>query len=52
MRPRYSAKIPLMIGWAHTEETLYDRPTPEKLALIEDGLKERAAKRLGTDPQP
>jgi para-nitrobenzyl esterase len=24
----------LLIGWARTEETLYDKPTPEKLALM------------------
>jgi para-nitrobenzyl esterase len=48
--PALSANIPLLIGWAHTEETLYDRPTPEKLALDEAGLKERASKRLGEDP--
>jgi para-nitrobenzyl esterase len=50
--PAMSAKIPLLIGWAHTEETLYDRPTPETLALDESGLKARAAKRLGIDPAP
>jgi para-nitrobenzyl esterase len=50
--PALSANIPLLIGWAHTEETLYDRPTPEKLALTEDGLKERVAKRLETNPEP
>ena len=48
--PALSAKIPLLIGWAHTEETLYDRPTPEKLALDEAGLRQRAAKRLEGDP--
>jgi para-nitrobenzyl esterase len=48
--PAMSAKIPLLIGWARTEETLYDRPTPETLALDEAGLKARAAKRLGMDP--
>jgi para-nitrobenzyl esterase len=48
--PALSANIPLLIGYAHTEETLYDRPTPEKLALDEAGLKERASKRLGEDP--
>jgi para-nitrobenzyl esterase len=48
--PAQSAGIPLLIGYAHTEETLYDRPTPEKLVLDEAGLKERAAKRLGEDP--
>jgi para-nitrobenzyl esterase len=50
--PALSAKIPLLIGWARTEETLYDRPTPEKLALDEAGLRERTAKRLGVDPAP
>jgi len=48
--PALSADIPLLIGYAHTEETLYDRPTPEKLALDEAGLTDRASKRLGTDP--
>jgi para-nitrobenzyl esterase len=33
--PALSASIPLMIGYARTEETLYDRPTPETLALDE-----------------
>ena len=48
--PALSANIPLLIGYARTEETLYDRPTPEKLALDEAGLRDRAAKRLGQDP--
>jgi len=48
--PALSANVPLLIGYAHTEETLYDRPTPEKLALDEAGLRERASKRLGGDP--
>ena len=48
--PAISANIPLLIGWARTEETLYDRPTPETLALDEAGLKSRAAGRLGIDP--
>jgi para-nitrobenzyl esterase len=48
--PALSANIPLLIGWARTEETLYDRPTEEKLALDEAGLKKRAAERLGGDP--
>jgi para-nitrobenzyl esterase len=48
--PALSANIPLLIGYAHTEETLYDRPTPEKMALDEAGLTERASKRLGGDP--
>jgi para-nitrobenzyl esterase len=47
--PALSAGIPLLIGYAHTEETLYDRPTPEKLNLDEAGLTQRAAKRLGGD---
>jgi len=48
--PSLSSTIPLLIGYARTEETLYDRPTPETLALDEAGLKARASKRLGTDP--
>ena len=48
--PALSAHIPLLIGYAHTEETLYDRPTPEKLGLDEAGLRDRASKRLGADP--
>jgi para-nitrobenzyl esterase len=48
--PAVSAGIPLLIGYAHTEETLYDRPTPETLALDEAGLRKRAATRLGGDP--
>jgi para-nitrobenzyl esterase len=47
--PALSANVPLLIGYARTEETLYDRPTPEKLALDEAGLRERASKRLGGD---
>lgn len=50
--PAISANIPLLIGWARTEETLYDRPTPEKLALDAAGLRDRAAKRLEVDPDP
>ena len=50
--PALSAGIPLLIGYAHTEETLYDRPTPETLALDEAGLRKRAATRLGGDPEP
>jgi para-nitrobenzyl esterase len=49
--PSLSADVPLLIGYAHTEETLYDRPTPEKLALDEGGLRERAARRIGGDPE-
>jgi len=48
--PSLSANIPLLIGWARTEETLYDRPTPETLALDEAGLRKRASARLGEDP--
>jgi para-nitrobenzyl esterase len=47
--PVLSEHIPLLIGYARTEETLYDRPTPEKLALDEAGLKARTAGRLGVD---
>jgi len=49
--PSLSADLPLLIGYAHTEETLYDPPTPEKLALDDAGLRERAAKRIGSDPE-
>jgi para-nitrobenzyl esterase len=48
--PALSADIPLLIGYARTEETLYDRPTPETLALDENGLRKRAAARVGGDP--
>lgn len=48
--PALSASIPLLIGYARTEETLYDRPTPETLALDEAGLRTRARERLGADP--
>jgi para-nitrobenzyl esterase len=48
--PALSSNIPLLIGYARTEETLYDRPTPEKLALDEAGLRERVSTRLGEDP--
>jgi para-nitrobenzyl esterase len=40
-----------MIGYARTEETLYDRPTPETLALDEPGLQLRVRTRLGGNPQ-
>jgi para-nitrobenzyl esterase len=48
--PDLSVDIPLLIGYARTEETLYDRPTPETLALDEAGLRQRVSKRLGGDP--
>ena len=47
--PALSADIPLLIGYVRTEETWYDRPTPESLALDERGLEERVAARLGRD---
>jgi para-nitrobenzyl esterase len=47
--PALSADIPLLIGYARTEETWYDRPTPEALALDESGLRDRVARRLGQD---
>lgn len=51
--PPLSGNIPLMIGWARTEETLFDRPTPEKMALDEAGLRERVKARLEvSDPEP
>src|SRR4051812_35184673 len=49
--PALSKNIPLLIGYARTEETLYDRPTAETLALDEHGLVMRARTRLGGDPQ-
>ncbi len=49
--PALSASIPLLIGYARTEETLYDRPTTEKLALDDAGLKQRVAARLGANPE-
>jgi para-nitrobenzyl esterase len=48
--PALSAQIPLLIGYAKTEETFYAHPTAEAMALDDDGLKQRAAKRLGQDP--
>jgi len=34
--------IPLLMGWTHTEETAYDRPTPERLALFRKRVVERS----------
>jgi para-nitrobenzyl esterase len=48
--PSLSANIPLLIGYARTEETLYDRPTPESMAIDDAGLRLRASKRIGGDP--
>jgi para-nitrobenzyl esterase len=44
--PALSASVPLMIGWAHTEESNWERPTPANLALDEAGLKQRVDGRL------
>jgi para-nitrobenzyl esterase len=44
--PALSADIPLMIGWARTEESNWERPTPEHLALDEPGLRKRVDDRL------
>lgn len=48
--PALSAGIPLLIGYARTEETWYDRPTPQSLALDEAGLRQRITQRLAIDP--
>jgi para-nitrobenzyl esterase len=50
--PALSANIPLLIGYARTEETWYDRPTPQALALDEAGLKDRVTQRLGGNADP
>jgi para-nitrobenzyl esterase len=50
--PAVSADIPLLIGYARTEETWYDRPTPQSLALDEAGLKDRVTQRLGGNADP
>jgi para-nitrobenzyl esterase len=50
--PALSSGIPLLIGYARTEETLYDRPTTETLALDDAGLRRRVVARLGGDPEP
>jgi para-nitrobenzyl esterase len=47
--PALSADIPLLIGYARTEETWYDRPTPQSLALDEVGLRTRVAERVGSN---
>ena len=44
--PALSANIPLLIGYAHTEETLYDRPTPENWRSTKPGS--RIARRNGS----
>ena len=50
--PALSARIPLMIGWTHTEETWYQRPTPENLAMTESGMRALITKRLGAQAEP
>jgi para-nitrobenzyl esterase len=50
--PALSATVPLLMGYARTEETWYDRPTPEKLALDEAALIRRVRARLGVEPGP
>jgi para-nitrobenzyl esterase len=47
-----SSGIPLLIGHTQTEETLYDRPTPEKLAIDEAALRARVGTRIGGNPDP
>ncbi len=49
--PALSADIPLLIGYARTEETWYDRPTEQSLALDEAGLKSRVTERLGVNSE-
>ena len=48
--PALSSSVPLLIGYTRTEETYFDRPTQDTLALDEAGLRQRVAKRLGHDP--
>lgn len=50
--PTQSARIPLLIGWTHTEETWYQRPTPENLAMTEAGMRSLITKRLGAHAEP
>ena len=50
--PALSASIPLVIGWARTEETFYELPTPENLSMDENALTQRVRARLGMDPSP
>lgn len=50
--PALSAAIPLLIGWTHTEETFYQRPTPENLAMTESDMRALITKRLGTHAEP
>jgi para-nitrobenzyl esterase len=50
--PALSAPIPLMIGWTHTEETWYQRPTPENLAMTESAMRALITKRLGAHAEP
>ncbi len=47
--PALSSHIPLLIGWARTEETYYQRPTPENVAMTESGMRALISRRLGAD---
>jgi para-nitrobenzyl esterase len=49
--PALSANIPLIIGWTRTEETYYQRPTPENLAMSDAGMRALIGKRLGADAE-
>ncbi|MCB1598387.1 MAG: carboxylesterase/lipase family protein [Xanthomonadales bacterium] len=48
--PVLSADIPLLIGYTRTEETAYQRPTNQAIAMTADELRERIAQRIGQDP--
>ncbi len=48
--PALSANVPLLIGYTRTEETYYQRPTPENLAMTEAKMREMAQARLGVIP--
>jgi para-nitrobenzyl esterase len=48
--PALSAQIPLLIGYTRTEETLYQRPTAETMAMTETAMRSLLAKRLDADP--
>ncbi len=49
--PALSARIPLLIGWTHTEETFYQRPTDENLAMTEARMRELITGRLGANAE-
>jgi para-nitrobenzyl esterase len=48
--PSLTATLPLLMGYTRTEETLYQRPTPENMAMTEAAMRSLVATRLGTDP--